>query len=158
MHFMRPIMISGSDVVHVDVLGTHMVIVNSSKAAKELFDRRSLLYSDRYFKIRAAANCLVISDGSQASFGSVEPHVSPLSAYVYLRALQPTLSNDSLGMDWASGFIPYGARWRILRRGFHEHFNPAASKAYHPLQQRAVHRLLRNLLQSPEHFSQHLRQ
>lgn len=42
------LIISGSDIVHVDVLGTHMVIVNSTKAAKELFDKRSSIYSDRY--------------------------------------------------------------------------------------------------------------
>lgn len=41
------LIVSGSDVVHVDVLGTHMIIVNSTKAAKELFDKRSSIYSDR---------------------------------------------------------------------------------------------------------------
>ncbi|KAI9449572.1 cytochrome P450 [Lactarius psammicola] len=108
----------GSDVVHVDVLGTHMVIVNSAKAANELFDKRSSIYSDR-------------------------PSLVAL--------------NSILGMDWVPGFMSYGARWRSLRREFHAHFHPAASKAYRPLEQRAVHRLLRNLLQSPESFSQHLR-
>lgn len=53
--FTRTSAFSGSDVVHVDVLGTHMVIVNSTKAAKELFDKRSSIYSDRYFKKLAAA-------------------------------------------------------------------------------------------------------
>lgn len=42
------LIILGSDVIHVDVLGTHMVIVNSARAAKELFDKRSSIYSDRY--------------------------------------------------------------------------------------------------------------
>jgi hypothetical protein len=28
-------------------MGTHLVVVNSAKAAKELFDKRSALYSDR---------------------------------------------------------------------------------------------------------------
>ncbi|KAI0310504.1 CyP450 monooxygenase [Amylostereum chailletii] len=36
-----------SDVVHAEVLGTHVVVVNSAKAARELFERRSSLYSDR---------------------------------------------------------------------------------------------------------------
>ncbi|KAH8980773.1 cytochrome P450 [Lactarius hatsudake] len=108
----------GSDVVHVDVLGTHMVIVNSAKAANELFYKRSSIYSDR-------------------------PSLVAL--------------NTILGMDWAVGFIPYGARWRSLRRGLHAHFHPVAAKAYRPLEQHAVHRLLRNLLQAPESFSQHLR-
>jgi hypothetical protein len=36
-----------SDVVHVDMFGTHIVVVNSAKAANNLFDKRSSLYSDR---------------------------------------------------------------------------------------------------------------
>ena len=42
------IIILGSDIVHIDVLGTHIIIVNSTRAAKELFDKRSSIYSDRY--------------------------------------------------------------------------------------------------------------
>jgi hypothetical protein len=101
---------------------------------------------------------LALSDCSQAFFGSIELHVSPLSAYVCFWSFAKTASNGSLRMDWVTGFIPYGARWRSLRRGLHAHFHPAASKAYHPLEQLAVHHLLRNLLQSPESFAQHLRQ
>ncbi|KAI0259889.1 cytochrome P450 [Gloeopeniophorella convolvens] len=37
----------GSDVVHADVMGTHTIILNSMKAAKELLERRSSIYSDR---------------------------------------------------------------------------------------------------------------
>lgn len=37
----------GSDVIHLNALGTHLVILNSAKATDELFDRRSSLYSDR---------------------------------------------------------------------------------------------------------------
>lgn len=55
------LIILGSDVVHVDVLGTHMVIVNSTRAAKELFDKRSSIYSDRYFKTCAATNFYLIA-------------------------------------------------------------------------------------------------
>ena len=51
--------VAGSDVVHVDVLGTHMVIVNSTKAAKELFDKRSSIYSDRYFTVNHALRRLL---------------------------------------------------------------------------------------------------
>jgi hypothetical protein len=40
---------SGSDdVVHVDVLGSHLVILNSIKTANDLLDKRSSIYSDRY--------------------------------------------------------------------------------------------------------------
>ncbi|EIM86325.1 cytochrome P450 [Stereum hirsutum FP-91666 SS1] len=42
----------GSDVVSFHVPGSHTVIVNSAKAAKALFEKRSAIYSDRsYFKM-----------------------------------------------------------------------------------------------------------
>ncbi|KAF5335634.1 hypothetical protein D9758_014794 [Tetrapyrgos nigripes] len=37
----------GSDIIHLDLLGTPLIIVNSLKAATELFDKRSSNYSDR---------------------------------------------------------------------------------------------------------------
>ena len=39
---------TGSDVIHVDALGTHLIIVNSAKAAKEMFEKRFSLYSNRF--------------------------------------------------------------------------------------------------------------
>ncbi|TFK32282.1 putative monooxygenase [Crucibulum laeve] len=35
------------DIMHVDVVGKHMVVLNSAKVARELLDKRSLTYSDR---------------------------------------------------------------------------------------------------------------
>lgn len=39
---------SGSDVVYADVMGSHIIILNSIKAGHELLDKRSTIYSDRY--------------------------------------------------------------------------------------------------------------
>ncbi|KAI0295339.1 CyP450 monooxygenase [Multifurca ochricompacta] len=100
---------SGSDVVHVDVMGSHIVILNSGKAANELLEKRSAIYS------------------------------------------------DSMGLDFSHGTLPYGDRWRRLRRAFHAHFNATTSKEYRPLEMKAVQRLLRNLFENPDKFSQHLR-
>ena len=41
-------LLSGSDVIHVDVMGSHIVILNSTKAGHELLEKRSAIYSDRY--------------------------------------------------------------------------------------------------------------
>ena len=41
-------MVIGSDLIHFDVLGSHIVVVNSAKAANELFEKRSAIYSDRF--------------------------------------------------------------------------------------------------------------
>ncbi|KAF9261712.1 cytochrome P450 [Marasmius fiardii PR-910] len=36
-----------SDLIHLNVFGTHLIIINSQKAAKELFDKKSAMYGDR---------------------------------------------------------------------------------------------------------------
>ena len=43
--FNRPL--SGSDIVHAEVMGSHIVILNSTKVANELLEKRSSIYSDR---------------------------------------------------------------------------------------------------------------
>ncbi|KAI9445986.1 cytochrome P450 [Lactarius indigo] len=108
----------GSDVIHVDVMGSHIVILNSIKAANELLEKRSSIYSDR-------------------------PHLVVLQ--------------ELAGMDYHLGLAQYGSAWRHSRREFQAYLSPAELEAYQPLEQQAVHRLLRNLLSSPEHFAQHLR-
>lgn len=37
-----------SDVVYMNLLGKHIVVLNSDKATKELLEKRSALFSDRY--------------------------------------------------------------------------------------------------------------
>ncbi|KAI9445988.1 cytochrome P450 [Lactarius indigo] len=108
----------GSDVIHADVMGSHIIILNSMKAAKDLLEKRSSIYSDR-------------------------PH---------LVAVQ-----DLFGMDYNLGLARYGPAWRHSRREFLAHLGPTDLEEYQPLEQQAVHRLLRNLLSSPENFAQHLR-
>jgi cytochrome P450 len=61
-------------------------------------------------------------------------------------------------MEYIIGLVPYGPTWRHLRREFHINFLPTQLEAFRPLEQRAVHGMLRKLLASPDKFSQHLRQ
>lgn len=42
--FSRPL---DSDVIHLDIFGTHLVILNSLEAASELLEKRSAIYSSR---------------------------------------------------------------------------------------------------------------
>ncbi|KAI9432091.1 cytochrome P450 [Lactarius indigo] len=119
----------GSDVIHVDVMGSHIAIPNSIKSANELLDKRSSIYSDR---ICTSEAFLVVSF-----------HVLIIAS--------------SFGMDFNIALEPYGPAWRHSRREFRANFRPVDLEAYQPLEQRAVHRLLRNLLSSPDSFVQHLR-
>lgn len=41
------LMFKGSDVVHIKVLGQHMICLNSLQASTDLLDRRGAKYSDR---------------------------------------------------------------------------------------------------------------
>ncbi|GJE96514.1 cytochrome P450 [Phanerochaete sordida] len=41
----------GSDVVHLQVLGTHIVVLNSAKAVRDLLEKRSNIYSDRDYSV-----------------------------------------------------------------------------------------------------------
>jgi hypothetical protein len=63
-----------------------------------------------------------------------------------------------LNMDFNIAFMPYGPTWRHLRREFHINFLLTEMEVSRPFEQRAVHRLLRNFLSSPNDFSKHLRQ
>lgn len=37
----------GSDIIHLNVLGTHLVILNTVDAARALLEKKSAIYSDR---------------------------------------------------------------------------------------------------------------
>jgi hypothetical protein len=45
--FVISLYLTGSDVIHLNMAGKHLVIVNTRVAAKELFDKRSAIYSSR---------------------------------------------------------------------------------------------------------------
>lgn len=65
----------GSDLIHLDVLGSHIIVVNSAKAANELFEKRSAIYSDR---------CVLLSFCLYPSFVSNE--TTSIMVHVALRS------------------------------------------------------------------------
>ncbi|KAF8257403.1 hypothetical protein EI94DRAFT_1630986 [Lactarius quietus] len=113
---------SGSDVIHVNILGSHIIILNSMKLANELLKKRSSIYSD---------SC------TTKYYGSICPLESPTSIWV---------------------FLPYGHLWHCSCRELQANLRPVDLESYQPIEKRAVHCLLRNLLSSPDDFEQHLRQ
>ncbi|KAG2044776.1 cytochrome P450 [Suillus americanus] len=54
--------------------------------------------------------------------------------------------------DFNTVFMPYGNRWRLHRRIFHQAFNQAATPALHAMQLRSAHNMLFNLLQDPSNY------
>ena len=68
------------------------------------------------------------------------------------------IATSSFGMDYSIALARYGTAWRHSRREFQANLGPEELEEYRPLEKRAVHRLLRNLLSSPDYFVHHLRQ
>ncbi|KIP07997.1 hypothetical protein PHLGIDRAFT_70194 [Phlebiopsis gigantea 11061_1 CR5-6] len=56
----------GSDILYLNVLGTHMIVLNSTEAAREILEKRASLYSDRSVDI--TQHCT----GWSRNFGFIE--------------------------------------------------------------------------------------
>ncbi|KAF9022856.1 cytochrome P450 [Hymenopellis radicata] len=123
-----------SDLVSMQVLGQTVIIVNSTEIAQEFFERRSTVYSDR-------------------------PTFRMLSSI--------------MKWDWNFAFMRYSDYWRwdprymlpgiaahfdrLCRKTFHQHFNVKQVDTYQPVQLAASALLLRNMLETPEDFFEHVR-
>ncbi|KAG2366781.1 cytochrome P450 [Suillus spraguei] len=57
--------------------------------------------------------------------------------------------------DFNVGLMPYGDKWRLHRRVFHQAFRQAVIPTYHAVQLRAAHKMLFNLLQDPGNYPSH---
>ncbi|KAF9237851.1 cytochrome P450 [Melanogaster broomeanus] len=104
------------DLVYSRFLDQAIIIVNSEKIARDLFERRSSNYSDR-------------------------PILAP---------------NALFGLDFNTILMPYGERWRLQRRFFHQSFKAGSVSRFVPMQQRKAHQLLSGLLESPDLYIDHL--
>jgi cytochrome P450 len=108
---------AGSDVIHLKILGTDVIVVNSAEASKELFEKKSALYTDR-------------------------PRM--------------TMINDIVGLGWHFGFMPHGDEWREHRKLFNHDFNPTSALKYHPMERKWTITFLKNLLDTPQDFLEHV--
>ncbi|KXN91371.1 O-methylsterigmatocystin oxidoreductase [Leucoagaricus sp. SymC.cos] len=138
----------GTDVLHVPVMGTDIIVLDSSEAVMELMERRSSIYSDR----------------------------RPCSLNYLLKILVLTVSGDdgrwTGEMTFVVGFLPYGASsfarlcelvWnnaalrRKHRRLMYQLLHPTAATQFHPHEIKATHNLLQRFLDEPENVMENLR-
>ncbi|KAF9235265.1 cytochrome P450 [Melanogaster broomeanus] len=70
---------------------------------------------------------------------------------------RPNIPTNALfGVDFNGVFMPYGDRWRLQRRFFHQTLKADSALRFVPMQQSKAHELLRRLLESPELYTDHL--
>ncbi|KAF9222448.1 cytochrome P450 [Gyrodon lividus] len=66
------------------------------------------------------------------------------------------VTNKLFGIGFNTVFMPYGERWRLQRRLFHQSFKADSVSRFVPMQRRKAHQLLHRLLESPELCFEHL--
>ncbi|KAG2115237.1 cytochrome P450 [Suillus discolor] len=105
------------DIIFARLLNKPVIVINSEEIAKDLFEGRSTIYSDKPQSI------------------VYEPFAS----------------------DFNIGLMPYGDRWRLHRRMFHQAFRQAEIPTYHALTLRSAHKMLFSLLQDPGNYPSHVK-
>ncbi|KAF9468079.1 cytochrome P450 [Collybia nuda] len=68
------------------------------------------------------------------------------------------MANELMGWGWNLGHMRYSDWWRRHRKMFHQFFQPRSLPNYHEVQLEATSTLLRQLLDKPDGFSQHILQ
>ncbi|KAF9235573.1 cytochrome P450 [Melanogaster broomeanus] len=66
------------------------------------------------------------------------------------------LASELFGIDFNTVFLPYGDRWRLHRRFFHQTFRADSLPRFAPMLQRRSSQLLRRLLDKPDLLSEHV--
>lgn len=123
------------DMVHLNALGQNYLILGNLKIINDLLEKRSKNYSDR---VRSPlildlwalyAICREYEGFSLTSWSRMESH--------YNFAL-----------------LPYGSGWRDRRRAFQNVFHQNKVNEYLPAQLRGVRAFIRNVLESPDEFTE----
>ncbi|KAF8337882.1 cytochrome P450 [Cantharellus anzutake] len=79
-------------------------------------------------------------------------------ATLYSDRPQLTMTADLMGFGWATILTPYNSELKINRRLLHHAFNPSATRAYAPLQERCMSEFLQKALESPLRLDEHVKQ
>ncbi|KAK7694990.1 hypothetical protein QCA50_002178 [Cerrena zonata] len=65
--------------------------------------------------------------------------------------------NELIGFGYGMAFLPYGDHWRGTRKAFHQALGPEGLKRWTDIEMKGAHRLLRNFLEKPDDFMDHIR-
>ena len=125
--------------IHLNVLGQHILVLNSLEVITDLLEKRSSNYSDR-----------------KRTTMMVELYVSSYS--FHHKELVKNAVRCRMGMSISMTRMPYGLWWRKHKKSFHEYFQRNAVTKYQPIQRQETQAFLRRLLIAPDNFFHHIRQ
>ena len=125
------------DVVHLNLLGRHIIILDSLTSVKDLMDGRSAIYSDR-------------------------PHVPMVMDLQVFSSLHVLISAQScclhrMGWNWALSALHYNDNWKRHRKVFQQCFNADSISKYRDVQAHEAQRTALYILESPADFMELIR-
>ena len=124
------------DILHLEAMGEHIVIVNKLEDAEELLDVRAKMYSDRN-SIPIIKMCVFAYDRER-----------------YATALK-LIPICSMGWDYNFALHQHTDHWRRHRKIAQQNFRAAEASKYLPVQMEKLHQMLRALAETPEQFDMH---
>ncbi|EED83945.1 predicted protein [Postia placenta Mad-698-R] len=125
------------DVIYIHVFGNPIIVLNSAKAATELLDKRSSIYSSRPQRTMVSELWVIALDW-----------LLPFETQKF--------KSTSMGWDWLFSTVPYGTWWKRHRTLFHQYLNANTTPNYHPIQTDETHVMLKNLAATPDNFLHHV--
>ena len=127
--------------IHLNVLGQHILVLNSLEVITDLLEKRSSNYSDRKQTTMMIELCVSLSLFS-----------------FHLKELVKNAVRCRMDLGLSMSRMPYGPWWRKHRKSFHEYFQRNAVTKYQPIQRQETRAFLRRLLITPDNFLHHIRQ
>lgn len=125
------------DIVFLEVFGQRIVVANSAKAASDILEKRSALYSDRL--------CLpVFRDPTLWVYDSA----MPWGRIQLIPRLRPSLRLD---MSHSTVLLGYNDTWRHHRQMLNAWLNPRSATQFHELQEHQARLLLSRLIDVASH-------
>ncbi|KAF5336271.1 hypothetical protein D9758_016055 [Tetrapyrgos nigripes] len=127
-----------SNLIHLNVFGTSIVIANSLEVAQDLFDKRSSIYSDRYLFSVSSSHALTVQ---QTTIG-FDWHFAFMPYGELWKGVFFNLSSAGIGVDEMC--------FQERRKLFHKEFTPPATLLHRPRELEAARKALVQFLDNPD--------
>lgn len=119
--------------IHLNILGRHVICLNSVKAATDLLDYRGANYCDR------------------PRFTLFEVYVTSRKTSLIITRTRARLTKmTSMGWGLTLTFLRWGPQFKLHRRLFQHAFTQSAVKTFRPLQTHEARKAARALLANPD--------
>ncbi|KAG5650876.1 hypothetical protein H0H81_010676 [Sphagnurus paluster] len=155
----------GSDIIHLDVAGTSIIVLDSEEAITDLLEKRSSLYSGRPRTPMASELMGWSFHFAFMDYGEPAPRYALGGSGVHADRFFPRQAINGMCQSARRSlqllFIVYSTvtviSRRQHRRQMHQQFRPDLVPRFQPHELKATHRLLRRLLDDSSDFQGKLR-